>query len=488
MDDSTRVQIVLGIIIFGGTAVGLALLGFLRLLDWQRQRRLSGGPQSGPVDPYAIAEEALELVDQVRAENTRLKAQLATQPSQAPAPSIAAELSRVELHELASALNVAIIGPKGSGKTTTMTALLALRPGYVEALDPHNEPHKWPCAVVGGGERFDLIHSHLLASYATMRVRYTLANTGERSQATYQTTSWRVTLAGDEWGGIVSEIPDQRGTKDRPPVLGAGSLLGKLIARGRKVGIGMLIAAHDDTAAQFGLGGEMGLVDCFDWLVYLGGQATGNTAIPLTVRQAAQRMTRPALALNTERHTWHLLMLDNIGRYQASSNAPALIPADFATVLHKLEAQRDSLLGALLEGGAGAPVVASGAAPVFSGAARADTVASGAEMRRESVEQPESAIAQRVAPPAPAPTSAAVDSPVISPNELRRTADAVRLVAGGASQTAAICQAFGVSKGSNPRYLRARWLYQQATVTPSDKTVEDETNEESEGAPRAVAA
>lgn len=488
MDDSTRVQIVLGIIIFGGTAVGLALLGALRLLDWQRQRRLAGGPQAVSADPYAIAEEALELVDQVRAENTRLKAQLAAQP-QATAPSLAAELPRVELHELASALNVAIIGPKGSGKTTTMTTLLALRPGYVEALDPHNEPHKWPCAVVGGGERFDRIHGHLLASYATMRVRYTLANTGERSQATYQTTPWRVTLAGDEWGGIVGELPDQRGTKDRPPVLGAGSLLGKLIARGRKVGIGMLIAAHDDTAAQFGLGGEMGLVDCFDWLIYLGGQATGNTAIPVSVRQAAQRMARPAVALNTERHDWHLLMLDNIGRYQRPEQVAAPVPADFATVLHKLEAQRDSLLGALREGAGGAVEVASGAAPVNSSAARADAVHSSAEVREESAAHPEAAAAQRAAPPAPATTSTAINSPVISPDELRRTTEAVRLVAGGTSQTAAICQAFSVSKGSNPRYLRARWLYQQATTAPSDRAAEDETSEESEEVPhRAVAA
>lgn len=260
----------------------------------------------------------------------------------ASAPAHAAQLAPVKaadpvvpvvsLIKLADALNIAIIGPKGSGKTTLISKLIALRAGYIEALDPHSEPDKWLCTVVGGGERFDTIHMHLLAAYNVMRQRYAASARGERSQAEYQTPAWSITLAGDEFGGIVGELPDVRATKDRQAVMGAGSLLGKLLARGRKVGLGVITATHDDTAAQFGLEGEYGLLQCFDWLVYLGGQATTNTSIPIEVRQAARRMQRPAVACDTEHRAWY--MLDSQKGVSSFSYEAWPMPDDFALAVN----------------------------------------------------------------------------------------------------------------------------------------------------------
>lgn len=257
------------------------------------------------------------------------------QPESVPAPQREA-LPTIELPKIATALNVAIIGPKDSGKTTTMRALLALRPGYVEALDPHSEPGKWPCAVVGGGLNFDAVLARLITAESTMRGRYQASHRGEQSQESYRTTAWRFALAGDEWGNIVKAIPPQRASKDRAATPGAGQLLASLLTQSRKVGIGMLIAAHDDTAAQFGLGGEMGLVDCFDYLVYLGGQATGNTSIPSDVRAAARRMRRPAVALNTELHEWCLVSLDNIHHYDRPSLGTVAAPDDYAKAIENV--------------------------------------------------------------------------------------------------------------------------------------------------------
>lgn len=252
-------------------------------------------------------------------------------PQTAPQAQAAASIGNISLREVRNALNILIVGPKGSGKTTLMSTLISQRVGYIAALDPHNEPNKWLCEAIGGGENFGAIHQRLLAVYELMKERYGASDRGERSQASYQTAAWRISLAGDEWAGLASEIPDQKATQQRAGLLGAGSLLGKLLARGRKVGIGLLIVAHDDTAAQLGLAGQMGLIDSFDYVIYLGGQATGNTNIPADVRAAARAMIRPAVVLDTERHEWK--RLDTSTALAAPQQPAAPMPHDLVLSL-----------------------------------------------------------------------------------------------------------------------------------------------------------
>lgn len=252
----------------------------IEIKPWQETRR----------ERMALREERAAQARAAEERSARIEAILRT----ARLP----EISYAELVQ-GSDRNILIVGPKGSGKTTLLNRLIALRAGYVEAFDPHNEPGKWPCPVVGGGERFEVIMQHLTAVYALMQERYKQSDAGTRSQASYQQPEWAITLVGDEWGGIVAELPSKGKTQ-----LGAGAIQAKLLARGRKVGIGSLVAAHDDTAAQLGLEGEMGLRGCYDFIIYLGAQATSNTAIPKEVREQAREMKRPALVLSTERQAW----------------------------------------------------------------------------------------------------------------------------------------------------------------------------------------
>lgn len=221
------------------------------------------------------------------------------------------------LSMLAGADNLLVVGPKGSGKTTLLRRLIGLRSGYHCALDPHNAPGKWPCDVRGGGMAFGAIDQRLQGAFTQMVRRYEALDRGEATEATFQRA--RVTLVGDEWGAISDELPP---TKER---LGAGQVLKKLLAQGRKAAICVLAAAHSDTADSLGMHGNMALVQCFDYVVYLGAAATGTLKIPLAARRAAAHMSRPALAFDTERGVYHPL-IDDTGADQHTA-APVMIRA-----------------------------------------------------------------------------------------------------------------------------------------------------------------
>lgn len=283
---------------------------YRKVLEYRRQKEENelAGQQAQPVTPV----QSTVAAD--------------TQPQ-------AARIEEISFAALAQGRNILIVGPKGSGKTTLLTRLMAQRESYVEAFDPHNEPGKWPCPVVGGGERFEEIMRHLTAVYELMKVRYKESDAGRRSQVSYQQSDWSLTLVGDEWGGIVSELPSKGKSQ-----LGAGSILGKLLARGRKVGIDLLLAAHDDTAEQLGLGGAMGLVGCFDAIIYLGAQATSNTSIPKEVREAARNQARPAVVLMTERYQW-LVMSDSSNHQVQPEKPQKAAPSDYLDQLQRPETQ-----------------------------------------------------------------------------------------------------------------------------------------------------
>lgn len=151
MDDTTRIQVILGIIIFGGTLLGLLVLGLLRVLAWQRDRALVEGAlpyqeqaatlrtvasSHSAIDPYSIAEEALKLVDQVQAENAKLKRQLAKFEAKNPyGGTMAAERWLKIINDDPNLVpHVGIEGATRTGKTTLATGILHNRPGDILIL------------------------------------------------------------------------------------------------------------------------------------------------------------------------------------------------------------------------------------------------------------------------------------------------------------------------------------------------------------------
>jgi hypothetical protein len=380
----------------------------------------------------------------------------------------ASQLPEISYTELAqgSDRNILIVGPKGSGKTTVLKRLIALREGYVEAFDPHNEPGKWPCPVVGGGERFELIMQHLTAVYALMQERYQQSDAGTRSQASYQQPEWAMTLVGDEWGGIVSELPSRGKTQ-----LGAGAIQAKLLARGRKVGIGSLVAAHDDTAAQLGLEGEMGLRGCYDFIIYLGAQATSNTAIPKEIREQARQMQRPALVLSTERQAW--LTFSAIEHEPLAFNDhDGQRPADYAAILDvQARSGVQPAQSAFMNGNGRVHAALNersslSDAEVHHSPNAVQRSRSDVQMLEEALKTPLFDVPERLNVNMNEEREASdsqIENTTITPDELAKLGQAILLYAqNGGKKGEAICVAFGVKRGGTVAYRRAAWLVGQA--------------------------
>jgi hypothetical protein len=277
-------------------SIGLLLLfGLSRLWGWMyaRSRPKSYAPRTAP------ASSTYHNVAPAQAAGTEI------------APSI------IRLNQIADADNILVIGPKGSGKTTLLKQLIAIRSGALCALDPHNAPDKWPCEVVGGGRDFAGVDTYLQAAYSDLNRRYTAMHEGRIAEGQFG----RLTLVGDEWRAIAQELPGERGGR-----LGAGAVLLKLLAEGRKVALCVLAASHNDTAASMGMAGDMAMLSCFDWTIYLG-------ALAVRKLPAAGQMQRPAVAYHAERDTFYLLDIPAYvapaapaqGRY--SYNRPAALSA-----------------------------------------------------------------------------------------------------------------------------------------------------------------
>lgn len=212
----------------------------------------------------------------------------------------------------------------------------------------------------------------------------------------------------------------------------------------------------------------MGLVQCFDYMIYLRGQATNNTNIPSEVRQAARRMTWPAVVRDTSRNAWSLLKIDNQAQRFLPSPAHAAMPPDFAAEVYAREVEQDNVLAGLL---AGVPHQSGGVMTQNSGVPHSGAVRAAGVGVVTPVQEAETATPHGGHTATPTP---AHESQVITPDELRRLVYAVELHRGGMSMTPALCKAFDTKKGStNPRWLRARWLWDQA-MTTEDTAVEDD--------------
>jgi hypothetical protein len=182
--------------------------------------------------------------------------------AQTQADQAGVDLPMLELDALAASRNVLIVGSPGSGKTTLLTALLARRGHPVYVFDPHAGPGDWPGAalVIGAGRDFAGIYRQLVNAERRLDARSKQRASGER------TTFTPVTLAGDEWGSICSEILTSK-ENDSP-----GRILLRLLKEGRKFGLNAILSAHGDTAASVGSKGDTRAFRLsFDWIVYCGG-------------------------------------------------------------------------------------------------------------------------------------------------------------------------------------------------------------------------
>lgn len=220
------------------------------------------------------------------------------------------------LADIADADNVWVVGPKNSGKTTVLHALIARRVGGHVALDPHNTPGKWPCRVIGGGRRYDQISAALARQVKTMDERYKAMDAGDLTEAECKGAA-RQTIIGDEWTSVSKELPERktRGEIDDP---GAGARLITILSEGRKAGICVMAAAHADTGTAMGVLGKTDILKCFDYIIYLGAMATKRYP-------AAAAMARPAVVYDPERDIY--APLDTSGIVAPPPTAPPAAPA-----------------------------------------------------------------------------------------------------------------------------------------------------------------
>lgn len=281
--------------------------GLRKLLD-AAQGITPAAPQA-PARTVAHRSEPLnQLSETMTMEQAQQVARQAPDPAQqdnpfAPAPALV-ESAGLRLHDIATADNILIVGPKGTGKTTLLRALIRLRHGEHKALDPHNEPSKWPCDVIGGGRDFAAIDSLLQGGYHGLNLRYRKLNAGQARQGSFL----RHTLVGDEWRAISQELPGERAKDGQPARYSAGAILGKILTEGRKVSLCVLAASHNDTIAGIGLAGDMAVLTCFDWIIYLG-------ALAVRKQPAAAKQQYPAVAYDPERDAYALLDIRDAKRY-----------------------------------------------------------------------------------------------------------------------------------------------------------------------------
>jgi hypothetical protein len=210
-------------------------------------------------------------------------------------------LPAVDLHRIARADNILIIGNKGSGKSTLMYNILSQRRGRLVMLDPHHQPGSWPVGVVvvGGGLAWDDIAKTINDIDKARKIRYERRSKGEPIGSA-------ITFACDEWRAVSNALPGQK------------HVITDLITQGRKVRLCNISVGHGDTAESLGAKGEKKLfLASFDWLIYMGGFV--REKVPPDVWEEIAQIATPegsipgkVAAFSTNEQQWYLLNLQSL--------------------------------------------------------------------------------------------------------------------------------------------------------------------------------
>jgi len=235
-------------------------------------------------------------------------------------------LARCKLSGIADArgpVNVLVAGPKGSGKTTVLRTLLVRRAPIIAecvAIDPHNSPGKWPCAVVGGGLDWPTVDSALRTMSAAMQQRFVMLNDGSVKEGQFPLRVY----VGDEFLSISQELNGKDGKAH------AGKLLIERLVNGRKVGDALMVASQNDTVEALGIQGNADIKGCFDYIVYLGALVSTRAKFhgcPTAVIDAATTQERVGVVWFTERNQWFLLDFDLRPVLEGVSTSPSFVAA-----------------------------------------------------------------------------------------------------------------------------------------------------------------
>ncbi len=220
------------------------------------------------------------------------------------------DIPMIPLSSIAQADNIAIIGPKGSAKTTILRSITAVRNGARIVLDPHNFPGKWPGQVVGGGMKYLDIATAFQRLHSKMVTRAEQLDAGQVAEGAFP----RRTIVSDEFFSIVTDIKElaaarRRTDKEAPPIPDVGTFLLKRITGGRKFSECVLVVSHNDTLTGLGLpDGSADMKECFDWFIYTGSFTRRST--DKDVRKAAMDMERPIVAYHTATDRWFVVAFD----------------------------------------------------------------------------------------------------------------------------------------------------------------------------------
>lgn len=214
--------------------------------------------------------------------------------------TVAPQVQTVRLSTLAHSDNILVVGQKGAGKTTLLRKIIAARSTEeLLALDPHAQPGKWPCVVIGAGRDYAAIGNALTQIERDMDTRFKQLARGEILEGQFP----RRSVVTDEYRSIADKLNGKGATVD------AGSLLLNRISEGRKVGECALVACHNDTTEALGISGNSDMKTCFDWIVYMGGLVDSQRTqkCPPEIKAEARKRERPAVAWLTEKNQWFVV-------------------------------------------------------------------------------------------------------------------------------------------------------------------------------------